>query len=89
MCHPRPLTSAGGNLDLIPNAPVLRDAPPIASYNEAVARKVVPPRGTLLSVLQGYQASDDFTGLAPRSRSDYVGKIKLIEKSLATFPCPR
>jgi integrase len=58
----------------------------IASYNEAVARKVVPPRGTLLSVLQGYQASDDFTGLASRSRSDYVGKIKLIEKEFGDFP---
>jgi len=58
----------------------------IASYNEAVARKVVPPRGTLLAVLQGYQASDDFTGLAPRSRSDYVGKIKLIEKEFGDFP---
>src|SRR6516225_4436109 len=58
----------------------------IASYNEAVARKVVLPRGTLLSVLQGYQASDDFTGLAPRSRSDYVGKIKLIEKEFGDFP---
>src|SRR5262249_54338478 len=58
----------------------------IASYNEAVARKVVSPRGTLLSVLQGYQASDDFTGLAPRSRSDYVAKIKLIEKEFGDFP---
>src|SRR6266700_8027673 len=27
----------------------------VASYNEAVARKVVPPRGQLVSVLQGYQ----------------------------------
>jgi len=58
----------------------------IASYNEAVARKVVPPRGTLLSVLQAYQLSDDFLGLAPRSRSDYVGKIKLIEKAFGDFP---
>jgi integrase len=58
----------------------------IASYNEAVARKVVPPSGKLLSVLQGYQASEDFTGLAPRSRSDYVGKIKLIEKEFGDFP---
>ena len=33
----------------------------IASYNEAAARKVVPPRGKLLSVLQHYQASEDFT----------------------------
>jgi len=26
----------------------------VASYNEAVARKAVPPRGTLLSVLQAF-----------------------------------
>jgi integrase len=58
----------------------------IASYNEAAARKVVPPRGTLLSVMQAYQASEDFLSLAPRSRSDYVGKIKIIEKDFADFP---
>ena len=42
------------------------------SYNEAVARKVAPPRGTLLSVLQQYQASEDFTGLADSTRRSYV-----------------
>jgi integrase len=58
----------------------------IASYNEAVARKVIPPRGTLLSVLNAYQASDEFLSLAPRSRVDYVGKIKVIEKTFSDFP---
>src|ERR1700720_462007 len=58
----------------------------IASYNEAAARKVMPPRGKLLGVLQEYQASDEFLSLAPRSRSDYVGKIKLIEKAFGDFP---
>lgn len=58
----------------------------IASYNEAAARKVTPPRGQLLSVLQAYQASDDFLSLAPRSRADYVGKIKLIEKTFGDLP---
>jgi integrase len=58
----------------------------IASYNEAVAKKITPPRGSLLSVLQAYQASDEFLSLAPRSRSDYIGKIKLIEKSFGDFP---
>ena len=57
-----------------------------ASYNEACARKVIPPRGTLLGLLQKFQASEDFTGLAPRSRSDYVGKIKLLEKAFGDFP---
>ncbi|SRR5258705_12432214 len=36
----------------------------IASYNEAVARKVMPPSGTLFSLLQQYQGSADFRLLA-------------------------
>jgi integrase len=72
------------------NGPLLKGEPGspefVASYNEAVARKVTPPRGTLLAVLQQYQASDDFLGLAPRSRADYVGKVKLIEKTFGDFP---
>jgi integrase len=58
----------------------------IHSYNEAVATKVVTPQGVLLSVLQAYQASDDFTGREPRTRADYIGKIKIIEKEFADFP---
>jgi integrase len=58
----------------------------VASYNEAAARKVVPPRGTLLSVLQGYQASEDFTGLAASTRRSYVALIVRIEKAFADFP---
>jgi integrase len=58
----------------------------VASYNAAVARKVVPPKGTLLSVLLAYQNSDEFRERAPRTRSDYVGKIKLIEKTFGDFP---
>jgi hypothetical protein len=72
------------------NGPLLKGEPGspefVAGYNEAVARKVTPPRGTLLAVLQQYQASDDFLGLAPRSRADYVGKVKLIEKTFGDFP---
>jgi integrase len=58
----------------------------IASYNEAAARKVVPPRGTLLSVLQHFQASEDFTGLAASTRRSYVALILRIEKAFADFP---
>jgi integrase len=58
----------------------------VASYNEAVARKVVQPRGQLVSLLQGYQQSEDFRALAPRSQSDYIGKIKIIEKTFGDFP---
>jgi hypothetical protein len=59
----------------------------IASYNEAVASKKTPPRGRLLSVLQAFQDSEDFRdGIAPRTRADYIGKIKLIEKAFGDFP---
>jgi integrase len=57
-----------------------------ASYNEAVARKAVPPRGTLFSVLQAYQSSEDFTGLAASTRRSYVALIMRIEKAFADFP---
>src|SRR5215468_10280451 len=58
----------------------------IASYNEAVARKVVMPQGTLQSPLRAYQASAEFSGLSERTRFDYVRQIKTIEKDLGDFP---
>jgi integrase len=58
----------------------------IASYNEAVAKKVMPPTGKLLSVLHAYQASDDFLDRAERTKLDYVRQIKLIEREFADFP---
>ena len=58
----------------------------IASYNEAVARKVVTPQGTLLSVLQAFQASEGFIGLAESTRRSYVSLIKRIEKEFSDFP---
>jgi integrase len=58
----------------------------IASYNEAVAKKVTPPTGKLLSVLQAYQTSDDFLDRAERTKLDYVRQIKFIEQEFADFP---
>jgi integrase len=58
----------------------------VASYNEAVAQKVKPPTGVLLSVIQGYQASEDFRGLADSTRRAYVALIKRIEKRFGDFP---
>jgi integrase len=58
----------------------------VASYNGAVASKVVPPQGVLLSILQGYQASGEFLGRAERTRADYVKHIKAIEKEFGDFP---
>jgi len=58
----------------------------VASYNEAIARKVVPPHGTLLTLLQQYQASPDFIDLADSTRRSYVALIKRIEKEFSDFP---
>src|SRR5215469_1053084 len=58
----------------------------IRSYNEAIVRKVIPPRGTLLSLLQAYQASSEFGGLAEVTRKSYVWYIKRIEKQFGDYP---
>ena len=59
----------------------------IASYNEAVARKaVVVPSGALLSLLQQYQQSSEFTALAISTRRSYIALIKRIEKKFSDFP---
>jgi integrase len=57
-----------------------------ASYNEAVATKVAPARGTLFSILQQYQGSEDFRGLAGSTRRSYVALIKRIENAFGDFP---
>jgi len=58
----------------------------VVSYQEAIARRVTPPPGMLFSILQGYQASEDFRGLADRTRRDYAANIKLIEDAFGDFP---
>ena len=63
-----------------------RAHPSTASYNEACAHKVTPPAGKLLSLLQDYQASEDFTGLAEETRHGYVRMIAQIEQAFADFP---
>lgn len=59
----------------------------IASYNEAVAQKIKPPTGRLLSLLQAYQMSEDFRQLADRTRTDYTRMIRHeIEPEYSDFP---
>ena len=58
----------------------------MAAYNEAVSAKIKPAAGTLMSIMIGYQASEDFKGLAPRTRADYVKQIKKIEKEFEDLP---
>jgi integrase len=58
----------------------------VASYNEAVAQKIALPHGTLLSLLQKYQASSDFTDLAESTRRSYIALIKRVERKFHDFP---
>ena len=58
----------------------------VHSYNEAIARKVAPPDGMILSLLRGYQGSDDFRRRRDRTRRDYIAKITLIEREFGDFP---
>ena len=58
----------------------------MASYNEAAARVRKPRQGVIHSVLHGFQNSDDFLSREPRTRADYVKKIKVIEAEFGDFP---
>jgi integrase len=40
----------------------------------------------MLALLRAFQESQDFLGLAPRTRADYITKIRLIEKKFGDFP---
>jgi len=60
----------------------------MAAYNAAISKRVSPPQGVLFSVLQGYQASQDFLGLAQRTRYDYVRQIKIIEREFGDRAAP-
>ena len=59
----------------------------IAEYNEAVSRKAAPQVGILRSVLVAYESDvEAFGGLAERTKDDYLGKLRLIERSFGDFP---
>ena len=59
----------------------------IASYNEAVARKVAPPTGVLLALLLQFQDSGEFKfKISERTRRDYIKQIKRIERAFSDFP---
>jgi integrase len=57
-----------------------------ASFNAAVATKVVAPDGRLLSLLQAYQRSRDFLDLRERTRADYIKQIIKIEQKFGDAP---
>lgn len=59
----------------------------MASYNAAVAERMAKPAaGVLLSVMQGYQASDAFRSRSDATRRDYIRYIKIIEAEFGDMP---
>lgn len=59
----------------------------VAAYNAAIARKVVPQAGVLLSLLNRFQESGEFLHrISERTRRDYVKQIRRIERAFADFP---
>jgi integrase len=58
----------------------------IASYNKAIATKVVAPEGRLLALSQAYQKTEDFRGLRERTRVGYIKHIAKIEQRLGDMP---
>ena len=58
----------------------------LADYMQAIADRQVTPTGTLLSVINLYQQSTKFTALSERSKSDYIEKIKVIEREFGDLP---
>jgi integrase len=58
-----------------------------ASYNEAIAKRVAPPTGVLLTLLFRFQESAEFQfAISPRTRQDYIKQIKRIELRFGDFP---
>lgn len=47
---------------------------------------MTPPTGILMAIIQGYQASENFRGLADSSKRSYVALIKRIEAKFGDSP---
>lgn len=58
----------------------------MTAYNAAITARKTPGVGMLQSIIDAYQQSQEFLQLADRTRADYVGKIKIIEKEFGDLP---
>jgi integrase len=58
----------------------------LASYTAAHQSRREPDRTAFHSVIAGYKASQDFLGLKPRTKDDYVAHIKKIEIQFGDLP---
>jgi len=58
----------------------------IASYNEAVARKIRAPEGVLSALIGKFEASPEFENLARRTQEDYRKQFKLVCRDFGDLP---
>jgi len=58
----------------------------LASFTAAHQSRREPDGASFHSVIAGYKASEDFRGLQPRTKADYLKLIAKIEKAFGTLP---
>jgi integrase len=58
----------------------------MAAYNDAVQQKATHNKDNLQAILNQYQDTPKWAGLAERTRRDYVGHIRRIEERFGDFP---
>lgn len=58
----------------------------MAAYLAAMKQKLTPRIDTLQAILDAYQKTPKFADLAPRTKSDYVRNIRVIERKYGTLP---
>ena len=59
----------------------------IATYNEALARKVTPVEGVLSALIRKFEESSAFTKkIVPRTQADYRRQFKLINREFGDLP---
>lgn len=71
----------GARLDGKPGSPEF-----VASYHAAVSAKKAMPQGQLRTILDQFQDSSEWRGLAERTRTDYKKHIKHITAEFGDFP---
>lgn len=58
----------------------------MSAYNEAVASRKRRPANVLTSILDAYESSSEFKGLADRTRNDYRKHLRAIASEFGDFP---
>jgi hypothetical protein len=58
----------------------------VAAYNAAIERKVAPPAGVLLGLLNRFQDSGEFQhSISERTRRDYVDQMRRLRQFISPF----